>query len=191
MRKPLLPVRASLLICSSLALAGTRAAVQVSPIDLGKARQYFAEAKALSDKDNGGLWKVALCGPLLFVDPQTRSAVTGDWKRLDARVEAAVAGGSRRPCGRFRRAQEQSIGQQLQGASPWRQFLAENPALNLHKLTRTFLPNSGNNQRAIAVCFLKKKKNESAEWPLQLQATRAASFSEHTKHPESPKSHRK
>jgi hypothetical protein len=75
MRKPLLPVRASLLICSSLALAGTRAAVQVSPIDLGKARQYFAEAKALSDKDNGGLWKVALCGPLLFVDPQTRSAV--------------------------------------------------------------------------------------------------------------------
>jgi len=44
-------------------------------IDAGKARQYFAEAQALSAHDGGALWKVPLCGPLLFVDPQKRYAV--------------------------------------------------------------------------------------------------------------------
>ena len=48
---------------------------QVRPVDGGKARQYFAEAKALSDRDNGALWKVPLCGPLLFVDYDTHHAV--------------------------------------------------------------------------------------------------------------------
>ncbi len=38
------------------------------------AKQYFAEAKTISDKDNGALWTVPLCGPLLFVDPDTRDA---------------------------------------------------------------------------------------------------------------------
>lgn len=51
------------------------AAAQTPAIDAGKARQYFAEAKALSDRDNRALWKVPLCGPLLFVDRSTRYAV--------------------------------------------------------------------------------------------------------------------
>jgi hypothetical protein len=51
------------------------AVAQAPPIDASKARQYFAEAKALSDHDNGALWKVPLCGPLLFVDYNTRYAV--------------------------------------------------------------------------------------------------------------------
>ncbi len=48
---------------------------QEPAIDTALARQYFVEAKAASDKDNGALWKVLLCGPLLFVDRETRRAV--------------------------------------------------------------------------------------------------------------------
>jgi hypothetical protein len=68
-------VRASLLLSVVAALTAARAGAQASPIDTAETRQYFAEAKALSDYDNGALWKVQLCGPLLFVDPNTRSAV--------------------------------------------------------------------------------------------------------------------
>ncbi len=56
-------------------LGAFRARVQNPAIDAGLARQYFAEAKALSERDNGALWKVPLCGPLLFVDYDTRYAV--------------------------------------------------------------------------------------------------------------------
>ena len=68
-------VRASLLLSLVTAQTAASAAAQAPPPDTAKARQYFAEAKALSDRDNGALWKVQLCGPLIFVDPETRSAV--------------------------------------------------------------------------------------------------------------------
>ncbi len=75
MKKKALFARASLLFCI-LALPGAlRTAAQAPAIDTAKARQYFAEAKALSDKDNGALWKERLCGPLLFVDYGTRYSV--------------------------------------------------------------------------------------------------------------------
>src|SRR5215469_15108139 len=73
MKTGALPVSGSLLI-GILATAG-RVAAQTPAIDTAKARQYFAEAKAVSDRDNGSLWKVQLCGPLLFVDFGTRYAV--------------------------------------------------------------------------------------------------------------------
>jgi len=65
----------SLLVSLVLIAGAARVAAQTPAIDPAKARQYFAEAKALSDRDNGALWKVQLCGPLLFVDPDTRYAV--------------------------------------------------------------------------------------------------------------------
>ena len=68
-------VRTSLLACALATLAPMNLPAQVPPIDAAKARQYFAEAKALSDSDNGALWKVPLCGPLLFVDYSTRYTV--------------------------------------------------------------------------------------------------------------------
>lgn len=46
-----------------------------SAIDPGLARQYFAEARALSDREDGKLWGRALYGPLMFVDPVTRTIV--------------------------------------------------------------------------------------------------------------------
>jgi hypothetical protein len=72
--KATLFIRTSLLFCTFTLLC-THTVAQTPPIDAAKARQYFTEAKALSDRDNGALWKVPLCGPLLLVDPQTRYAV--------------------------------------------------------------------------------------------------------------------
>ena len=75
MNKQLFRIHAWLFV-GMLLMSAISGQAQRSPIDTAKARQYFAEAKALSDKDNGGLWKAPLYGPLLFVDPETRYTVT-------------------------------------------------------------------------------------------------------------------
>jgi hypothetical protein len=51
------------------------ARAQNSPIDSTLASQYFQEAKALCSRDNGKLWGVSLCAPMLFVDRRTRTVV--------------------------------------------------------------------------------------------------------------------
>ena len=43
--------------------------------DTAIAASYFAEARALADRDGGRLWGVRLDGPMLFVDPATRRVV--------------------------------------------------------------------------------------------------------------------
>jgi hypothetical protein len=48
------------------------------PIDLAKARAYFAEDKAVSSKDGGRLWGVKLYGATFFVDPQSRFVVANE-----------------------------------------------------------------------------------------------------------------
>ncbi len=52
-----------------------RVAAQSEGIDLAKAQQYFAEARAVCEKDGGKLWGVSLCSPILLVDSQTRQLV--------------------------------------------------------------------------------------------------------------------
>lgn len=47
----------------------------LAPIDLRLAKQYFDEAKALSERDAGNLWGKPLYGPLMFVDNATRGIV--------------------------------------------------------------------------------------------------------------------
>src|SRR5215204_1387945 len=60
--------------CASLScFAATGQAEQ--PIDPSLANQFFQEAKSASDKDRGQLWGVALYGPMLFADPNTRTVV--------------------------------------------------------------------------------------------------------------------
>jgi hypothetical protein len=44
-------------------------------IPLDTARAYLAEAQALCTADAGELWGVTLCGPMMFVDPQSRAIV--------------------------------------------------------------------------------------------------------------------
>jgi hypothetical protein len=50
-------------------------AVAQQAIDPVRAAQYFAEAKAASDRDAGTLWGVRLYGPMMFADPQSRTVV--------------------------------------------------------------------------------------------------------------------
>ena len=44
-------------------------------IDEGLASQYFQQAESICAKDNSTLWGIRLCGPMLLVDPSTRSIV--------------------------------------------------------------------------------------------------------------------
>jgi len=44
-----------------------------APIPPGLAKQYFDEARAACQMDNGRLWGTSLCGPMLFVHPQSRA----------------------------------------------------------------------------------------------------------------------
>src|SRR5713226_4863440 len=53
----------------------SRSLAQSAPIDTTLAYQYFQEAQALCSRDNGTLWGVSLCGPMLFVDRKTRTVV--------------------------------------------------------------------------------------------------------------------
>jgi len=59
-----------------LPLLQNRAVAQSSPIDITLATQYFQEANDLCSRDNGKLWGVSLCAPMLFVDRKTRSVIT-------------------------------------------------------------------------------------------------------------------
>ena len=45
------------------------------PIDLGAAGRAFGEAQRICKEDHGKLWGVELCGPIMFVDPQSRFLV--------------------------------------------------------------------------------------------------------------------
>jgi len=56
------------------AVSGAPARAQ-SPIPLDQARARFAEARRLCEKDGGHLWGVSLCGPIMFVDPASRTFV--------------------------------------------------------------------------------------------------------------------
>ncbi|HEY6369322.1 MAG TPA: hypothetical protein VIX37_01975 [Candidatus Sulfotelmatobacter sp.] len=45
------------------------------PIPVETAQTYFSEAHSLCQADHGRLWGVSLCGPIMFVDPQSRRIV--------------------------------------------------------------------------------------------------------------------
>jgi hypothetical protein len=60
-------------ICGGLAL---RAADVSAQIDTSHAAEWFAEADSLCRRDNGALWGVSLCGPMVFADPVTRTIAT-------------------------------------------------------------------------------------------------------------------
>jgi hypothetical protein len=61
-----------------------------APIDLELAKTYFGEARRLAESDGGQLWGKSLAGPLLFVEPRTRSAVAN---QADAEKKLKPAGG--------------------------------------------------------------------------------------------------
>jgi hypothetical protein len=61
---------ACLAICGAAVIAGAAPAAEVST-----ATRALQEANELCGRDNGALWGISLCGPLLLVDPATRLVV--------------------------------------------------------------------------------------------------------------------
>jgi hypothetical protein len=70
------------------------ASAQTPPMDASVALQYFREAQAACDRDGGKLWGRSVCGPILFVDPQTRRAVANqsDLQGLLVKQDEVFAG---------------------------------------------------------------------------------------------------
>jgi len=70
-------------VCFSLTIPMTGSGQAPQPIPIEAARKYFAEAQSLCQADHGQLWGVTLCGPVMFVDPQSRFIVANqaDGKR--------------------------------------------------------------------------------------------------------------
>src|SRR5205085_1711339 len=66
-------IRSLLLLALCAPMRST--AAQAQPIDLALAHQYFQEAQAICTRDEGRLWGVSLCGPMLLVEPETRTVV--------------------------------------------------------------------------------------------------------------------
>ncbi|MGC8535092.1 MAG: hypothetical protein ACP5QR_06100 [Rhizomicrobium sp.] len=64
-----------IVVASVLAMAFLARATDASSIPLAAASRVFARAHALCSADNGRLWGISLCGPLMLSDPQTRAAI--------------------------------------------------------------------------------------------------------------------
>jgi hypothetical protein len=62
-------------LISALLASAIIGAAQNSSIDLALAQRYFQEADTLCTRDHEQLWGVSLCGPMLFIDPDTREVV--------------------------------------------------------------------------------------------------------------------
>lgn len=73
MRQSLLPK--VVFACSGLVAASVAVGQEGESIDVALARQYFEEARALSERDGGALWGKELYGPMMFADRATRLIV--------------------------------------------------------------------------------------------------------------------
>lgn len=79
---------ATALFLSTIPLAASAQTPQ--PIPIETAQTYFSEAQLLCQVDHGQLWGVSLCGPIMFVDPQSRSIVAS---QADAKGLLKAEGG--------------------------------------------------------------------------------------------------
>lgn len=62
----------------SLLLVSAIANAEPFPIDLVQARQVFADAQSVSEREGGHLWGRKLYGRMLLVDPKTRAVVANE-----------------------------------------------------------------------------------------------------------------
>ena len=97
MKKPITTFRSCALVsafCAALVL-GAGNAHAASAIPLETARGYFAEAQSLCEADHGQLWGLSLCGPIMFVDRNSRLIVANQADAKGAlRAEGGVFTGS-------------------------------------------------------------------------------------------------
>ena len=52
------------------------ATVASAQVDQQRATEYFKEAQALCERDNGRLWGISICGPMVIFDMQTKTIAT-------------------------------------------------------------------------------------------------------------------
>jgi hypothetical protein len=64
-----------------LALPAFAADESNSTINLAAARQQFRAAQEICGRDAGRFWGISLCGPMMFVDPQSRQVVANQQDR--------------------------------------------------------------------------------------------------------------
>jgi len=94
MRTHNLSVIVGLLVGLTAVAISNPSSVQDTPINVALAGKYFREAESASSRDGGRLWGVALYGPMLFVDPNTRFVVANQVDKNGAlRREGEVFGG--------------------------------------------------------------------------------------------------
>jgi hypothetical protein len=65
----------ALVLTCAAAAAPAAGEASVSAINLDAARKQFQAAQEICARDGGKFWGVSLCGPILLVDPQTRTVV--------------------------------------------------------------------------------------------------------------------
>ena len=63
-------------VATFIPLVGALAAPLGAQVDTARAARYFAEAEALCRKEDGRLWGVSLCGPMVLADPATGTIMT-------------------------------------------------------------------------------------------------------------------
>lgn len=71
-----LSMRSFIMVAVVAATAPAAAQALTPPIPLAAARAVFARAHTLCSKDDGRLWGVSLCGPLMLADPRTHAAIS-------------------------------------------------------------------------------------------------------------------
>ena len=62
-------------ITVTIALASLSCGSAQAAIDLVQAQSIFGQAQAICTRDDGALWGITLCGPILLVDPDDRAVV--------------------------------------------------------------------------------------------------------------------
>ncbi len=79
LQRHLKAVTAVTAICAfASAVPAARAETPPPPIDLAKAKEAFAQARTVSEKEGGHLWGMKLYGAMFFVDPQTRYTASNE-----------------------------------------------------------------------------------------------------------------
>ena len=70
MRTPMTRVIAALYLLAGIAPPA------VAQVDQQRAQEYFKEARALCERDDGRLWGVSVCAPMVIVDRRTQTVAT-------------------------------------------------------------------------------------------------------------------
>src|ERR687897_476137 len=89
------------MLCTAIVayLVVSQAPPAAAQVDQQRAEQYFKEAQTLCERDNGRLWGVSLCGPMVIPDAATGTIATsqpapaGDRPRVLGFVNAPVQWG--------------------------------------------------------------------------------------------------